>query len=81
MTGAGLVCVGLAFADQRKSRQPFSLVSAPRNGTDAPPVQVPPQTATYEPIYLSDAQVAQRERVKNGTASEPGKTLSEAEYR
>lgn len=81
MTGAGLVCVGLAFADQRKSRQPFSLVSATTNGTDAPPVQIPPPAVTYEPIYLTEAEQARMQRVKNGTASEPGKTLSEAEYR
>lgn len=69
-TGTGLIFLAMALADQRRLKAPLALVpNLPNDGTEATTAQIPPQTTTYEPIYLSDAQIAQRERVKNGTVA------------
>lgn len=67
-TGSGLILLGIAFHDQRKLRLPLELVNAPSRSAGDTTAQIPPSPLSFEPVYLSDAQVATMERVKSGTA-------------
>jgi hypothetical protein len=69
--GGALVLIGMALQDSRLRRSvpaPLSFVGPANSSASGVTAQIPPITTTYEPIYLSDAQLARLER---GKGSEP----------
>ena len=63
--GGALVLIGMALQDSRHrlSRPaPLSFVGPANSSFEGVTAQIPPATTTYEPIYLSDAQLARLER-------------------
>ena len=50
-------------------------MSSPTTGSTAVNAQIPPTVVQYDPVYLTDAQIAQRERVKNGTVAKSHDTV------
>ena len=63
--GGALVLIGMALQDSRLRRSvpaPLSFVGPANSSASGVTAQIPPITTTYEPIYLSDAQLARLER-------------------
>ena len=74
-----VLCVGVgsllwAVHDLRESIKAPKLTMVPRetsNGTDAVTAQIPPSVTTYEPVYLSDGQIAAKLRGKGTDSTAP----------
>lgn len=59
VVGAGLPWLGMLL-ERRRHEQ--TLVPRATFGTDGVTAQIPPPNTGYEPVYLSDAQIARLER-------------------
>lgn len=71
--GAGLTCLGLFLAERRQRRTsppPLTLVPQSNTGFDGVTAAVPPHP-TYQPVYLSDAQIQAKLRGQGADASSP----------
>jgi hypothetical protein len=85
LSGAGLVALGHLLGP-RTTPPPVLKLAPPQNTWDNPSVNatVPPIARTssdFEPVYLTDEQIANRERGRNGVNARAAHDPLEAERR